>query len=481
MLIQSGVIKNLQVRVDRDALSYQMYALPYPRLEELITIKAAEIELVFAGYDGYQILLRNGNVVLFPREKTIALDLFVKSNNIPAVTGSDPWNLLTEPYLDQSYTAEETQRTIEHLGKLGFDPGEVGAIRKKVGPALFAYNFFVWEWVSMGLLEVLHTQKLRSESFYRWAISISQRGYRQARPCDLMKHRHGTGMDTVLWSRFEVLMRRQDLWPERPYQPVNSTRHRRRSWLQRWLSGPAPEAKPIAKRPPYKEWNPVYKWLFQQYSEPHRHYHNLGHLEQVLSLLESLQPEVSSACILAGWFHDSVYRPGASDNEQESAQQMEALCRSLDVFPKVLLKARELVLYTTRHRNTDDEDEKAIHDADLGVFGRDQDAYAKYAADVRQEYPEVPDDLFRKARRDILEEFWRDAQQRGRFYYVLDPIFERQVEANVRNEISARLALSRSLDLHLWNKREPRAEVLKPLPGGEGEKTADSSCHWRSE
>jgi predicted metal-dependent HD superfamily phosphohydrolase len=412
------VIKDLQVQVDRDSISYKNYPLPYPRLDELRLIKAAEVELIFAGYDGYQILLRNGNVVLFPREKEMALYEFVRCNRITTLAGIDPWNLLTEPYLDQSYTPEETQKTIARLGELGFEPGEVEAIRKKVGPSLLAYNSFVWEWVSMGLLEVLDTNTSEPEGFYRWAISISKRGYQQAKPCDLIEHRRKVGMSTILWSKFEVFMCRRDLWRE--------------------------SAAKKPGRPTYEEWNPVYEWLFQQYSEPHRYYHNLYHLEQVTALLESQCPRVSAAAQLAGWFHDAVYRAGAASNEEESAEQMCARFGALNVDPKVLLKAKELVLYTQHHKNTTDEDERMVHDADLGIFGLHHDAYAKYASDIRKEYASVPDDLFKQGRTEILQQFLHNAEQKGRFFYVLDPIFERQVEANLRWEIAT---LNQSISL----------------------------------
>ena len=393
----------MQVQVDHDALRYHSYIAPYPRLSQINLIKASEIELVFAGYDGYQLLLRNGDVVLFPRTKEIALYEFVQANGIQTVVGTDPWNLLTEPYLDQTYTPEETHRTLERLGRLSFAPDEVEAIRTRVGPSLLAYNSLVWEWVSLGLVDVLKAQQPSNEDFYRWAISISKRGYQQATTGDLMEKRHQVGMDTILWSKFELLARRKDLW---------------------------------TTPPPFAAQNSVHKWLFQQYSEPHRHYHNIHHLEQVMSLLYSL-PSASNAVLLAGLFHDCVYRSEASDNEEKSATQMDERMRPLNVNPSTLLKAKVLILYTRRHHDSTDTDERALHDADLGIFGLRHEAYARYAAGIRKEYAWAPDELFKKRRREILEEFLRHAQARGQFFYSLDPIFERQVETNLRWEINS--------------------------------------------
>jgi len=87
-----------------------------------------------------------GNVIPFPANKEIALYEFVVHNSITTVCGKDPWNLIAEPYLEQGQDGEEYRKTVEHLGQLGFEPSEVEAIRKKVGPSLIAYNAFFWEW-----------------------------------------------------------------------------------------------------------------------------------------------------------------------------------------------------------------------------------------------------------------------------------------------------------------------------------------------
>jgi predicted metal-dependent HD superfamily phosphohydrolase len=378
-------------------------------------------------------------VVLFPRNKETALYEFIRHNNITTLDGTDPWNLLTEPYLDQSYTPEETQKTIACLGDLGFPPAEVEAIRKKVGPALLAYNSFVWEWVSMGLLEVLYTHKRKPASFYRWAISISKRGYQKAKPCDLVQRRRFMGMESTLWSKFDASTRQRGLWLKAPLYPDGPSKQPAPTtgW-KRWFSRtPRPADNPLVTTGPgYKVLKPVFEWLFQQYSGSDRYYHNIYHLEQVVSLLESMWPQASAASLLAAWFHDAIYVPSGANNEEESAEQLITRFGQLNVEPKILAKARDLVLYTKHHQDTADEDERMLHDADLGIFGMHHDAYAKYAADIRKEYASVPEDAFRKGRTEILQQFLGKAEQRGRFFYVLDPIFERQVEANLRWEIA---------------------------------------------
>ena len=62
-----------------------------------------------------------------------------------------------------------------------------------------------------------------------------------------------------------------------------------------------------------------------------------------------------------------------------------------------------LVLLTERHAPTDDDvNGCVISDADLAILAATPERYAEYAADVRREYAEVPDDLFRHGRAAVL-------------------------------------------------------------------------------
>ena len=59
----------------------------------------------------------------------------------------------------------------------------------------------------------------------------------------------------------------------------------------------------------------------RRYSEPMRFYHDLVHIEQVLSTVERLGSHAVdiNAVKLAAWLHDVVYDSKASDNEERSA------------------------------------------------------------------------------------------------------------------------------------------------------------------
>ena len=58
------------------------------------------------------------------------------------------------------------------------------------------------------------------------------------------------------------------------------------------------------------------------WGEPHRRYHDLGHLAAVLGLVGELAGDATEpdAVRLPAWYHDVVYEPHRTDNEEVSAE-----------------------------------------------------------------------------------------------------------------------------------------------------------------
>src|SRR5687768_6653671 len=66
------------------------------------------------------------------------------------------------------------------------------------------------------------------------------------------------------------------------------------------------------------EW---FEELSRRYTESHRHYHNVQHIEECLAEFAPASSQATHPLVLefAIWFHDAVYDPRRSDNEEESA------------------------------------------------------------------------------------------------------------------------------------------------------------------
>jgi predicted metal-dependent HD superfamily phosphohydrolase len=145
--------------------------------------------------------------------------------------------------------------------------------------------------------------------------------------------------------------------------------------------------------------------LVAAWSEPHRRYHDLGHLAAVLGLVGELGGAAADpdAVRLAAWYHDAVYDPERIDNEQVSAERARAGLRGL-VSDERIDEVARLVLLTAGHDPApDDANGAVLSDADLAVLAGPPDAYAAYASAVRAEYGHLSDAEFTAGRTAVLE------------------------------------------------------------------------------
>lgn len=173
--------------------------------------------------------------------------------------------------------------------------------------------------------------------------------------------------------------------------------------------------------------------LLGRYAEPHRHYHDVRHLAEVLVAIDDLASLTDYVRVvrLAAWFHDAVYDPRASDNEVRSAALAQAA-----LPPPVGDRVAALVRLTADHAPPrGDADAAVLCDADLAILAAPQERYIEYAGGVRREYAHVHDDVFSTARAAILTGLL--ARER---LYATDAayaLWERKARRNVRGEISA--------------------------------------------
>lgn len=150
----------------------------------------------------------------------------------------------------------------------------------------------------------------------------------------------------------------------------------------------------------------VYAALIAAWSQPHRRYHDLRHLERCLALFERyrelLERPVPSA--LALWHHDCVYDPRAGDNEERSVEVAEDHARLLGLDEAGREHVRRCIL-ATRHGEEPPPrgDAALVADIDLAILGADPATFDAYERDVRAEYAFVPWERYRTARRRVLE------------------------------------------------------------------------------
>jgi predicted metal-dependent HD superfamily phosphohydrolase len=187
-----------------------------------------------------------------------------------------------------------------------------------------------------------------------------------------------------------------------------------------------------------REIDRVFQLLVIAYTQPDRHYHNLQHIDHVLTTIERfanrLQDPIS--VILATWFHDVVYDCRSTDNESESAKIAGELLQNIGVSIETIDRVQQLILATQGHRTEiDDNDLWIFLDADLAILGTDPVQYQIYARSIRREYSWVSDELYRAGRIRVLESFL----QRDRLYHtaLLFDELESRARLNLQSEIRA--------------------------------------------
>lgn len=147
--------------------------------------------------------------------------------------------------------------------------------------------------------------------------------------------------------------------------------------------------------------------LLARWQEPQRHYHTLTHLTAVLDHVDALEEYAADPDVvrLAAWFHDAVYLPDRSENEERSARLAERALPEAGVPEGKTAEVARLVRLTVTHDPADDDrDGQVLCDADLAILAAPPSAYAAYTAAVREEYHFVPNDAFRTGRAAILRQ-----------------------------------------------------------------------------
>jgi len=180
---------------------------------------------------------------------------------------------------------------------------------------------------------------------------------------------------------------------------------------------------------------PVFLDLVEAYSEPARAYHTAAHIADCLDQLDLHQnlaqsPDQVEAAL---WFHDAIYVPLATDNEDRSAGLAETVLRAAGVRLEVARRVADLIL-TTRHTAIpQDPDARLLCDIDLSILGRDPSRFEQFEQQIRQEYARVPELLYRHGRSRILSGFL----QRASIYQT--PAFVAEYETQARRNLEGAL------------------------------------------
>lgn len=174
----------------------------------------------------------------------------------------------------------------------------------------------------------------------------------------------------------------------------------------------------------------IYAVLFMAYTEPQRAYHTVQHIVECLDLFYKIEHELSDpiAVQTAIWFHDVIYDPKSSDNEQRSAEAMMKHCADF-LDQQQLQKVNRGIIATQHHQPSSDQDLNYLLDLDLAILGSSSQRFQHYEQQIQFEYAWVDHRVYQVKRQAVLKQFF-DMQPLFQTAYFQE-IYEHQAKANL--------------------------------------------------
>jgi len=174
----------------------------------------------------------------------------------------------------------------------------------------------------------------------------------------------------------------------------------------------------------------IWPTIVTAYSEPQRHYHTLEHIAAVVADFLPLRGAFADAdaALLALFFHDIVYDPARSDNEERSAEILRARLEG-----DTADRACAHILATKKHEAST-PDAALVVDIDMAILAAPWPDYLRYAENVAREYlPVYGPDAYKAGR---CEMFLKPAQHRRIFLTEIFAQREDAAQRNIRHELA---------------------------------------------
>jgi predicted metal-dependent HD superfamily phosphohydrolase len=144
--------------------------------------------------------------------------------------------------------------------------------------------------------------------------------------------------------------------------------------------------------------------LLSMWNESHRHYHNLNHLNDLIDQINENKDKFSEKeyekLILTALFHDCVYDPMKSDNEEKSADFFIECCS--DKSNGDVLEVKQMILDTKTHQSTTNLSE-SFNRYDMSIVERDFDQLLEWERGISEEFSVYGKEVYKNGRLKFLE------------------------------------------------------------------------------
>jgi predicted metal-dependent HD superfamily phosphohydrolase len=175
----------------------------------------------------------------------------------------------------------------------------------------------------------------------------------------------------------------------------------------------------------------IWLGIVHRYSEPHRYYHTLSHVEDICRKIEqswdtrTLPRDQKAALHLAALFHDIIYNPRREDNETKSNSMMMATAQVIRIPTSLIDQASDYILQTTTN-------EPSIFTAlNRSILGAEFLEYQKYSQYIRREFHFVKEEVYSEQRIKVLEKLQKTLSDN----WVLAGFSYDRAMQNIKNEI----------------------------------------------
>lgn len=139
--------------------------------------------------------------------------------------------------------------------------------------------------------------------------------------------------------------------------------------------------------------------VLERYSEPHRFYHTLDHLDEIWQLLEAQGYGDNDVLLLATVFHDIIYDPRSATNEEDSAQYFNEVFGG-DAALKALVTD---IILDTKHHKPGSALSEIFSAADLNILYQPFDKLLVYERQIFKEFQFVDHKIYREKRAEVLK------------------------------------------------------------------------------
>jgi len=146
------------------------------------------------------------------------------------------------------------------------------------------------------------------------------------------------------------------------------------------------------------------KEILQRWNESHRGYHNIEHLKDLLRQIGKINSKEKELLVLISLFHDIIYEPKNSDNEEQSAK---FLINNVKEVTEDIKKVYQSIIDTKTHKSSNELSE-IFNKMDMNIVTRNFDELLKWEQGIRKEYSVFSDEDYKKGRIKFLTSLLND-------------------------------------------------------------------------